>query len=264
MLLDALLTMGVVVSAYLFWQGFCRSRRTGHGPVTTLRLLWFALGMGLVVAALGSPLEEAAERSLAAHMLQHVLLLLAPLPLLAARTGTALLVGLDPALRARVSTRLRPIETRLSVLARRAVAWGVLAVTLASWHIPALFEAAALSPVVHTAEHLLFIGAAGLWWLSLFGLGRGRSHRFGGSLLSVFGTMLLGTAVGALLTFSTRPWYPLYASRVEAAGGDWLFDQQLAGLIMWIPPGLVFLGVFAWLATEWLRSVDSSAGRVTT
>lgn len=265
-LLNGLLGMTLVLVGYLYWQAFRRCRMGRRGPISPSRLAGFGLGMAMVAAALLSPLEAAAEQSLAAHMLQHVLLLIAPLPFLAARTGTAMLLGVDRALRARVAGIFRGLEGRLSVLWRRPVAWGVLAATLAVWHIPALFEAAAVSPLLHAAEHLMFVAAAGVWWLSLLGTGTTRSARYGESLLSVFGTMLIGTAVGALLTFSTQPWYPLYAARVEAAGGDWLVDQQLAGLLMWIPPGMVLLGVFAWLASAWLRAVDSgrNRGRLTT
>lgn len=264
--LEALSGGALLAASYLFWRAFLRCRRRGGGPISTARLLAYLSGLGMVAAALFSPVEAAAGESLAAHMLQHVLLLVAPLPFLMARTGSALLLGIDPELRSRITPRLHRLADALSVLWRRPVAWALLAVTLAVWHIPAAFQAAATSPSLHAAEHLLFVSAAGLWWLSLVGTGRARLRRYGASLLSVFGTMLLGTAVGALLTFSTRPWYPLYASRVEAAGGDWLVDQQLAGLIMWIPPGVLLLGVFAWLAATWLRAVDSrpDGRRVTT
>ncbi|MFP3914574.1 MAG: cytochrome c oxidase assembly protein [Actinomycetota bacterium] len=255
-LLEAVPAAGMVLASYLYVRAYRRG-----GPVDTRRLLAFLLGAGLLVTALFSPLESVAGESLAAHMGQHVLLVLAPLPLLAARTGTAMLLGIDPALRARLTGRLRRLRPWLGKVERRPWAWAALAATLAIWHLPAIFQAAALSPLLHGLEHLTFLGAAGLWWMSLLGTGRRRARAYGASILSVFGTMLLGTAVGALLTFSTRPWYPLYAARVEAAGGDWLVDQQLAGLVMWIPPGVVLLGVCVWLAREWLESVDRSRPR---
>lgn len=261
LLLRSVAGVTLLVVSYLYWRAFRRCRLSGRGPITASRLAAFVMGLVLVAAALFSPLEAAAGESLAVHMLQHVLLLLAPLPFLVAHTGTALLLGIDLPLRTRVASPLHRLADSAALLWRRPVAWGALAVTLAVWHVPAAFQAAAVSPLLHALEHLLFFFSAGLWWLSLVGIGRMRRSAYGGSLLSVFGTMLLGTAVGALLTFSTSPWYPLYAARVQAAGGDWLVDQQLAGLIMWVPPGVVLLGVFAWLAATWLRSVDQGAVR---
>ena len=47
--------------------------------------------------------------------------------------------------------------------------------------------------------------------------------------------------LGALLTFSPRAWYPAYAGKTEQWGLTLLQDQQLGGLIMWVPAGFVFI-----------------------
>lgn len=263
MLLELVGGVSIVVGSYLYWQGHLRCRSLGRGPINSLRLASFGTGLLLIVVSLYA-MEEVAESYLSAHMLQHVLLFIAPLPLVVARSATGMLLGIDPVLRSRLTAPLRWIRGRMSVLGRRPVAWAILSGSLAVWHIPVVFQAAVISPLLHAVEHFVFFASAGLWWYSLVGAGPRRSGSYGASMLSIFGTMMLGTAVGSLLTFSTTPWYPLYVARVEAAGWDWLVDQQLAGVIMWVPPGVVLIAVFVWFGSVWLRSVEVAVGRRTT
>jgi putative membrane protein len=75
-------------------------------------------------------------------------------------------------------------------------------------------------------------------------------------VLYVFLTGLHATALGALMTVAPRPWYSLYGARAAAAGVDPLEDQQLAGLLMWIPFGIVFLVVGLALVAAWLGEAE--------
>jgi putative membrane protein len=72
-------------------------------------------------------------------------------------------------------------------------------------------------------------------------------------LIYLFTTAMYTTLLGALLTFSDRLWYPLYKAGTAPWGLTALEDQQLAGLIMWVPGGLAYLlGALAVIAS-WLR-----------
>jgi putative membrane protein len=129
------------------------------------------------------------------------------------------------------------------------------------WHVPVLYEAAVRNEAVHAVQHATFVATAVLFW---WGLVYGRYGRaaYGASALFVFVTMIHTGALGALFAFSTSPYYPLYAERASDAGFDPVLDQQLAGLFMWIPAGLV-LTVFALaLMLAWLSESDRRAAAV--
>jgi putative membrane protein len=123
------------------------------------------------------------------------------------------------------------------------------------WHLPALYQAALGSVVIHATEHICFLATACLFWWALI---HGRYGRlgYGIAVVFVFVTAVHSEVLGALLTFAPRVWYPLYAARSSAAGLDPLEDQQLAGLIMWIPFGVIFLIVGLALFAAWLGEAE--------
>jgi hypothetical protein len=103
-------------------------------------------------------------------------------------------------------------------------------------------------------QHISFFGTAALFW---WGIAHGRYGRiaYGAAVVYVFATAVHSGVLGALLTFSPRVWYAPYLTS-HASGLTPLEDQQLAGLLMWVPAGLIFamggLGFFA----AWLRESD--------
>jgi putative membrane protein len=102
---------------------------------------------------------------------------------------------------------------------------------------PPLFEAALRSAPLHPLEHACFLLTSALfWWTLARREGRVRVGH-GAAALYVVAMAAQSTLLGALLTFSTTPWYPAYSGAVAAWGHSPATDQQLAGLIMWIPAG---------------------------
>ncbi len=243
---EPLQTLGLLVLGGLYVAGVLRARR-GGSAIGWLRPSVFALGFGLLVLALLPPMHHAGEERLSLHMAQHTILILAPLLLVAGRAGTRTLQALPSRLRGEVARRVN----RLMWLTSRPVALLVLMGTVISWHIPMIFEPAARSPVLHALEHVTLAVAATLYWVSIVGVGARRRSGYGASLGSILILMLVGGVFGGLLTFSRVPWYPEYAERAAAIEVDWLTDQQLAGVWMWVPMGLVLMGVGAWLAYMW-------------
>ena len=107
-----------------------------------------------------------------------------------------------------------------------------------------VYEAALLEPALHLLLLALQLGA-GLWfWQVLLGAvaatGDQRA-RSGGALLMAFSTFMHTSLLGALLSFAGAPWYPLYELRPQAWGLTPLADQQLAGVIMWVPMSAIYL-----------------------
>ncbi|WP_407566739.1 cytochrome c oxidase assembly protein [Polymorphospora sp. A560] len=225
--------------------------RHGTGRIVPVRrAAAFAGGALIVLAIEGGLLDDLAHGSLAGHMTQHMVLLLVAGPLLAAG-GAGLPLSLATPLRLRrrlARWRAAPAVRSL----RRPVVYASLAgagqlLVLWVWHLPVPYVAALEHPVLHGVEHLCFVFAAWLLWTPVVGPPRHRPPAPVGTLLLVT-TMLPATALGAVLTFATRPVYP-----ATVYGADPLADQQLAGLLMWVPMDVVLLvaalaGLLRWLA----------------
>lgn len=237
----------IALAVILYWLGCVRMMRSGVriGP---LRPLWFGVGIVMLVVALLSPLHTRAEQLLSAHMVQHTLLMLAPLPLLAARSGTRMMQALPK--------RSRGWLARLVLKASRTLthvpALIIMIILIVAWHLPPLLEAATADPWLHAFQHMSLFAAAGIYWAVIIGHGARRNTRYGASLGSIFALMLVGGAVGGLMTFSTIQLYPGYAVRTGETGVSWLADQQLAGVVMWIPMGAILMALGSWLAYRWL------------
>ncbi len=127
------------------------------------------------------------------------------------------------------------------------------------WRAPTLFQETLDNEWIHSAQHLSFFLSALLFWWSLI---QARStSAYGSGVVYLFTTAIHTSALGALLTFAPTLWYPEYAETVAAWGFTPLEDQQVGGLIMWVPGGLIFMMAGLWLFAEWLRHSDSVAAR---
>jgi putative membrane protein len=215
----------------------------------------------LFALALVSPLHAMGGALLWAHMAQHELLMVVAAPLLVAgRPLVVSLRGLPASGRRRVGgwmRRLRPLTRRLG---RLETAWAVHAVAILVWHVPALYDRTVDSELIHSLQHASFIGSALLYWWSVLTEARLRS-RHGGAILSLFTTAMYTGGLGALLTVASRPWYAAYGAAAPLWGLTPLEDQQLAGLIMWVPAAASYLAATLWLVTSWLRASERMAVR---
>jgi putative membrane protein len=245
----------------LYSVGLARLWRSGGGRAAVGRreAAAFFAGLVAVAGALVSPIHHAGDQILSAHMVQHLLLILVAAPLLVVgRPKLPFLRALPRSWRRTIhrlgSTRaLRRLER---VVLSPAVIWVGAVAVLWSWHVPALFDAALRDEGLHTLEHLSFLGTAYLfWWVVLQPAGSRLAP--GHDVLYVFTAGVASGALGALLTFAATPIYPAYAPRALALGVSPLSDQQLAGLVMWIPAGVVYLVFASWLFVRWLRVVEA-------
>jgi len=131
----------------------------------------------------------------------------------------------------------------------------VQAAALWIWHAPGLYELALHSDAVHALEHVCFIAAGSLFWWSMV---QGRYGRMGYGLgvLYVFLTAVHSGALGALMTVAPAPWYATYIAQSASWGVDALDDQQLAGLLMWVPAGVVFILFGLALFAAWMGEAE--------
>jgi putative membrane protein len=209
--------------------------------------------MPALVVALVSPLDALSGALFAAHMVQHLILILIAAPLLVMSDFPLALLWALPRRTAHVLARgvyhSRIISRGWQVLSSPISAWLSFTIAFWVWHAPRLFESALRDERVHALEHLGFLLAAMLFWQVLL-KHTGPNHvHYGMAVPFLFATCLQSTLLGALMTFTSQPWYPYYTDRVTAWGITPLQDQQLAGLIMWMPGSLVFtlltIGYFA-------------------
>jgi cytochrome c oxidase assembly factor CtaG len=197
-------------------------------------------GLAMLAAALIGPLPALEDRSLTAHMIAHELLILGAAPLLAnARAWHVTMPALPFGLRRGVAAVLRAARPFAAVLVQPLPATLLSGAVLWLWHLPGPFQAALEDPVLHALQHLSFFASALLFWAAMQAPAYRR--REAAAALYLFATALHTGALGALMAFSRHVWYPLQG--MPAFGLSPLEDQQLAGLIMWIPGGLVYAAV---------------------
>jgi putative membrane protein len=246
----------------LYGSGVARLwRRAGAGRgVSPWQAAAFGGGWLALFVALLTPLDALSTALFSAHMVQHLLLILVAAPLLVlARPLAALAWGLPPALARRLARGWlgRPALPRLAGwIAAPAIAWSLHAAAISVWHAPLLYEWALADEMAHALEHAAFLASGLLFWWALIH-GRGRAASYGASALYVFAMALVSTLLGALITFAPAPWYASYSETTAAWGLSPLADQQLAGAIMWVPPGIVYLGTALALLVAWLRAVET-------
>jgi putative membrane protein len=257
---------GLVLAGWAYGRGV-RSLWRGGGigrGVRPWRACAFGAGLLAVAAALVSPLDAAADRLLSAHMAQHLLLVVVAAPLLIVGSPVLAMSRILPN-RWRRGTR-RWGRSRTSRVSGRTLTNPLISLLLATavlwaWHVPPVYEAAVGDPILHLVEHASFLGTALLfWWVALQPSGPRRLPH-GADVLYVFAGALQSGALGALFTFASSPVYPLYAHRTAALGLSALADQQLAGLLMWVPSFLVYLVAAGALFVVWLRVAERDARR---
>lgn len=232
--------------------------RRGQIYVLWWRHTSFFAGWLSLFLALTSPIHELGEQLFSAHMLQHEILILVSAPLISAsHPGATCLWAFALRGRAEIGAWMHRIERMRFVcfLATPLVAWLLEAVALWVWHIPVLYQATLQSDWIHAAQHLSFFLTAVLFWSALYGVGRSVMS-YGAATFYVFGAAVHCSALGALLTFSTVLWYPAYTKTTLRWGLTPLEDQQLGGVIMWVPSAIVFIVIALALFAKWLNESE--------
>jgi cytochrome c oxidase assembly factor CtaG len=220
--------------------------------------LCFAFGWLALFVALVSPVHAWGQVLFAAHMTQHEILMLVAAPLLVlGRPLIAFLwaLPLDWSRTLGNLAKFRALNRLWRTFTIPLVAWLVHAVALWVWHIPLLFEAVLHHESVHTAQHLSFLISALLFWWALIHGPQG-AMGYGAGVLYLFTTSIHSGVLGALITLAGSVWYPSYVGLTNSWGLTPLEDQQLGGLIMWIPAGLVYVIAGLALFAGWLREAD--------
>lgn len=252
--LDPLVLGGLAFAGWVLW----RNRIVAPAD---RRPTYLGAGLAVIAVAVVSPLDAMAGSLASAHMVQHILLVLVAAPLVALGAPATLATRTSPALR-RISVdwrrRLGLSRRRLRWLRHPVVVWLLHVATLWFWHASGPYDLAVRNDLVHAAEHLTFLVTGVLFWRIVIGPAAAGRVPNGLGFMLLFATSLQSVLLSALLTFATTPWYASYAATTDAWGLSRLDDQHLAGVIMWVPAGLVYVGVALFLMLGWLRTFEAA------
>ena len=257
-----LIGLAVWTAGYILATGPLREKNKWGPPVSRARLISFHLGTLVAFFALVSPLDHLADVFLlSAHMVQHLLLILVSPPLW--------MMGLPPGLFDPIIPK-GWLQKVIRWVTRPATAYCIFNGVFLVWHIPALYDAALFHPLVHVTEHLSFMAAAVIGWWPMLGFLPKAAPRppYPLQMVYCFALMIPAVALAATLTFASIPFYPFYL-RAPAVSGSvalpafvngarlWglsaLADQQLSGVIMWLPGNMVYFIAFMLILNNWFH-----------
>jgi putative membrane protein len=235
--------LGVLALAAVYTAAVLRAGR----PVPLPQPLAFFGGCVAVLVALNGPLHDLSDRYLfSAHMVQHLVLTLVAPPLWLLGTPSWMLDGLIERADALGAGRC------LRAATRPLAAFGAYAVALVAWHVPAPYNAALEHHGWHIVQHLVLMATGVLgWWPILSRSRRLAALPYAAQLLYLFAFGMPMTVVAAMVTGAERVLYPLYAAAPRVLDMDPLADQQLGGIIMWVPAGVIPLVAFTVVFFRW-------------
>lgn len=237
--------------------------RAGVGRGTPRwRAAMFVAGFAVAALALISPIDALADMLFSLHMVQHLLLMLMAAPLFVlGRPQLVFLYALPRRWRVAVG-RLGtgPVGTLWRAFTSPFGSWGLYLVVLWTWHVPPLYERAVVDDPLHAAQHASFLLAAVCLWSAVIDRPR-RSGAYGAAVLFVFATAVQSCALGALLALSATVWYPIYGRLAAVHGIAPLTDQQVGGLVMWVPSAVFLAGAGLVTFGSWLAFAQRRAER---
>jgi len=240
------LCVSLTIAAAVYFHGWLKLRRHDPARWSGLRLTAFLGGLAAVLLALASPIEVFADLLLSVHMVQHMLLMMVAPPLL--WIGNPLLPVLRGLPRAVRTTVVFPIlraplaRDAFALLTHPLIAWPIFVAAVWIWHAPVGYELALRDPEWHVAEHATFFAASMLFWFPVIQPYPTRPQWSRWLVLPylVFADVQ-NTVLSAWLAFASEPIYRHYTEGPSIASWSPLADQQLAGVLMWVPGSVAFL-----------------------
>ena len=250
---SVLLGTGLLGALYFYGIGPFRRRRNLGPPAAPWQVASFVAALVVLLASLNGPVHDLSDYYLfSVHMVQHLLLTLLFPPLL--------IIGI-PGWLLRPILQHRPILRIGRLLTHPLVAALLFTVTIVFWHLPPYYDLMMRDHDVHIVTHLMFmVTATIMWWPVMSPAPEMPRLPYGLGMLYLFLVGIPMQLVAALITLSGQILYPWYAVAPRTWGLSPADDQQLGGLLMWIPGGLwLFLAIgvlfFLW-ARESERAED--------
>ncbi len=254
-----LITTNLILASLTYYTGVRRLwQKAGVGKgILKRQTMAFASGIFVLVIALVSPIDALSDHLGWMHMIQHMLIINVAAPLLVlGAPGTAFIWMLPLSWRRKLgefNERTRSGRIIGYMLWQPLLLWSLFALTLWVWHLPSLYERALHNALFHDFQHLTFLLTACLFWRVLLDpVSRLRLSKVG-AVMYLFLTSLHATLLGVFMALAQGVWYPTYEGRTLAWSISPLQDQQLAGLIMWMPACMVYAVIAAIMLAYWLH-----------
>jgi cytochrome c oxidase assembly factor CtaG len=200
---------------------------------------YFLAGVLLLLLDLVSPIDTLADQYLfSAHIVQHFLLALVIPPLM--------LLG-TPAF------QLGAFKTFERIVGQPPVSWFLGVGAMLAWHIPAWFNAALANEGLHIFQHLSFLVTGTIFWWPILGPLEDRRLPALTAVSYLFSACVCCSLLGAFFTFTPVGLYPAYLNppHRNSWGLDPQSDQQLGGLLMWVPGCFVYLSAILSTVIRW-------------
>jgi cytochrome c oxidase assembly factor CtaG len=244
-----LIGLALILGAYFYALGPLRRRWGVMEPVDRAKVAWFVAGWLVLLIALISPLDTLGDEFLfSAHMIQHMLIAIVAPPLLLLGIPAWMLAPLFKSETTRKAARW---------IAHPIVAFGLLQLDIWVWHAPPLYDLTLSNDMIHIVEHLTFIAFGVLYWLPVMSPTPAIPRMSKGfAILYLFVGCQPMVALGALLTFAAQPLYQPYVDAPRVWGLSPLGDQQLGGLIMWLPSNIPYLIALSIIFFQWVAERD--------
>lgn len=248
----------LITTGALYFAGALRVWRAvgvGRG-IRRGQMVVFAAALGLLALALLPPLEPMSETSFAAHMVQHMLIAtVAPPLLLLGVPATGFLWSLPRRGRRAVALRARRWSRGSAwvLITTPGIACLLHAVAIWAWHAPVFYEAALHREVVHAVEHATLLGTGMLLWWRIVRPSGSRRAAYGAGMIMLFITAMHTGILGALIALSPRVLYPGQTAAANPLALSAMVDQELAGLVMWVIGGGLYIVAIAMLFVGWLE-----------
>ena len=253
-------TIILLIFAYLYANGLANWDRPSH-PVNNWQKFSFYTGLLLMFVALQSPLDPISDHLLSFHQVQHFILrMVAPLLILLGAPLTPMLRGLPTwALQGIVRPAVRnPRVRRAYDLATNPVfTVGFFMGSLYLWQFPGAFNLALRNDAVHALMHLTMSGSGFLFWWVVIDPKPHRSRLHYGLRVLYLGLIVLpNTVLGAAITFSDNLIYTAYADVSQPFGLDLIIDQQLGGLMLWVPGDMMSIVAAGVVMVMWYQNEE--------
>ena len=259
---NPLATLLLLMAAYVYLNGLSNWTRPSH-PISRWQRASFFTGLFVIFIALQSPLDNLSEHMLSFHQLQHFLLrMLAPLLILLGAPLTPMLRGLPPwILQGLVKPTVRhPLAQAVYEKLNNPVITVVIFMgVLYLWQFPGGFNLALRNEFVHAIMHMTMMSSGFIFYWAVIDPAPRRSRIHYGVRVLYLGLIVLpNTILGAVITFSKSIIYTGYEDMYQPFDMSLLTDQQIGGLMIWVPGDMMSILVAGIVMIMWYEREEGA------
>lgn len=238
-------TVALALALILYWRGWRIAQRTRSAELPSWRAFSFTAGIAALWIAIASPIDAADDFLLAAHMLQHFILMsIAPPLIVLGAPVVPLLNGLPRSVIRffRPAFQARWIHRLAAFILHPVTAWLLMNIAYLGWHVPAMFELTFRSEAIHQLEHACFFGTSlCFWWVVIAPWPARPVWPRWTAIPYLLSADIVNTILSATLAFAGRVLYSSYAEAPRVSSLTPLQDQVAAGSEMWVLNSIVML-----------------------